>query len=111
MNRSQRIVSAVSTALTIIVFAWVLAFWSYVRRHPDRPYRPPPATIDSTPSTLDYRYVASTLDRTQKRYHLPGCSYVRLLKHGREFTTEAEARAAGYEPCSRCLGAKIVRSK
>lgn len=102
--------------LAVLTFAWVLAFWSYVWRFDDRqrftPNRELPSTIDSLPPTVDARYVASTLDRNdRKRYHLPDCSYVRLLKHGRGFESEAEARAVGYEPCSRCLTPRIARVK
>lgn len=97
--------------LLLISLVWLIAFWSYIRHLPAAEIRPIPLpeTIDHQPPTIDARFVASTLDRTSKRYHLPDCSYVKLLKHGRGFSTEQEAMAAGYEPCSRCLGAKIAR--
>ncbi|MGZ7129281.1 MAG: Ada metal-binding domain-containing protein [Halobacteriota archaeon] len=37
-------------------------------------------------------------------YHYPGCSYVGQMKESNKatFSSSAEARAAGYHPCSRC---------
>jgi len=101
-----------TAGLTVaLTFAWAVAFMSWAHRQQPTIHHPP-ATIDSHPSTIDARYVASTIDRTTKRYHLPTCSYVNLMQHGREFATEDEARAAGYEPCQRCIGRpQIARVK
>jgi len=95
--------------LLIAAFIWLVAFWVHVRYLPEpATIDHPPATINTRPSTIDARFVASTIDRTAKRYHLPTCSYVKLMQHGREFESEEEARAAGYEPCQRCLSMSRV---
>ena len=109
----NRYIAATTGILLALSFAWLVAFWSYVRYLPPEPtIHNPPATIDTRPSTIDARFVASTIDRTAKRYHVPTCSYVKLMQHGREFESEEEARAAGYEPCQRCIGRpQIARSK
>ncbi|MGZ4928589.1 MAG: Ada metal-binding domain-containing protein [Halobacteriota archaeon] len=41
---------------------------------------------------------------TSKVYHYPSCSYVSQIKAENKgtFSSSAEARAAGYHPCSRC---------
>ena len=103
-----------SLGLSLALCAWwlvTLAMWAAHRtpEHPNIDRQLP--TIDYQQPTLDARYVASTLDRTAKRYHLPTCSYVKLMQHGREFKSQEEAEAAGYEPCSRCLPRQIARVK
>jgi len=102
-----------TAGLTVaLTFAWALAFLSWAHRQPPSIIDHPPATINAQPSTIDARFVASTIDRTAKRYHVPTCSYVKLMQHGREFESEAEAIAAGYEPCQRCIGRpQIARAK
>ena len=115
MKRAVQLLVAMIALQVVVAAVWTAAFLFIAppaERQQSTPYRQLPATIDNAPSTIDARYVASTLDRNErKRYHLPGCSYVRLLKHGRGFDSEADAKAAGYEPCSRCLSPKIVRAK
>lgn len=110
-----RLMLATAGLTVALTLAWAVAFMSWAHgqseRQPPTIRRPLPATIDHQPPTIDASFVASTLDRTSKRYHLPDCSYVRLLKHGRGFASEAEAHAAGYEPCQRCLVPQIARSK
>lgn len=66
-----------------------------------------PSIVDDAHSTVDGEpslYFASSLDRVKKVYHLSGCQYAPLITHRQWFTDERAASAAGYVPCSKCLG-------
>lgn len=109
MRRYEQIM----VVLLVCSLVYVIAFWSYVRtlpaESPSTLYRELPATVE--PPTLDFRYVASTLSRKNMVYHVPKCPSAKQIDHAVWFTTEAQARAAGYEPCQRCLAGWIARVK
>lgn len=64
-----------------------------------------PLTVSGQPSTVNGPFIASVI---KKKYHDVQCFYVKQMKNderraARSFLTESEARAAGFEPCSKCI--------
>ena len=57
-----------------------------------------PPTVDSEPSTAN-GFVASTI---KKKYHLPDCFYVRMMKHDKPLMSREDAEAAGLTLCEEC---------
>lgn len=110
MTRLAALMIGVGWSGIVAAGLWASAYAAWaVNREP--PTIEPPIinhqqqNIDRSPSMIDGRYVASTLDKKTMVYHLAGeCHYARkITNHRRSFDSSAEAEAAGYKPCRNCL--------
>jgi len=96
-----------------IMGLWSLAVFNQAAPHSRviaPTYRSPSRIYASELKIDGQSVIVSTLDRSKRVYHEPDCSYVRLMKvnaqaenHMRTFRSKADAEAAGFSPCSRCV--------